>query len=742
MNFDPFLAWLLKALNISDEVIDHISDCRLAVHHERLLIVGLALLLPWSLYVAWRQARSLADASLGLRFCLSTIRIAMGLFLILVLADPYLRLDYQIEKRPLVAVLLDSSASMQLPVGEFANPQETARQARAAGDKSSDPRQVVRTSRWTHAANALRYLSPSLCKELSQRAAVRYFCFDRELVLLGIDPANPQFPGSAKPRGASSRLGDAVIQVLADAGDRPIAGIILLSDGESTAGMPLDDAARSAGARSIPIYTVPIGSSARLRDVAVTELFATDTVSIGDQVKATASIESDGFDKRQVQVELLDGDKIVDSQLITLQGGEPQQIDLNFRASEPGNHWLTARIAPQVEESEALQANNSSAACVRVSDSKLRVLYLEGWPRWDFRFLKNAMRRDHGLGGKRSGQPDIILEREYRLWDRKQQSAALPSGPQELAQYDVVILGDVSPALLTPAFLQSLDEAVRHQGVGLIVAAGPLYMPHAYGEPLRSLLPVRLAEQAAGYDAPGARAFSLELSAEGTLWDAMRFADRPAENLLIWKSLPTYEWCWPACSPAPGASVLVWNPGMKTEIGKLPLIATHCAAKGRVLGVGTDSTWLWRRNVGDRYFYKFWGQSIRAVARRQAALADSLEALPRRCTPGESVHIQLSAFSADGRPKADARVAVQVSGPTNGKVEMQADPGAPGIYRGVFTTTQPGQYRLAYQGQDGRAPAETVVRADASTEEFRRLNFRKFFGRLSSEIQVVFQLVG
>src|SRR5262249_3919692 len=156
-------------------------------------------------------------------------------------------------------------------------------------------------------------------------------------------------------------------------------------------------------------------------------------------------------------------------------------------------------------------------------------------------FLKNAMRRDHGLGGKRSGQPDIILEREYRLWDREQQSAALPSGPQELAQYDVVILGDVSPALLTPAFLQSLDEAVRHQGVGLIVAAGPLYMPHAYGEPLRSLLPVRLAERAAGYDAPGARAFSLELSAEGTLWGAMRFADRPAENLLVWKSLPTYE---------------------------------------------------------------------------------------------------------------------------------------------------------------------------------------------------------
>ena len=125
---------------------------------------------------------------------------------------------------------------------------------------------------------------------------------------------------------------------------------------------------------------------------------------------------------------------------------------------------------------------------------------------------------------------------------------------KRLKNVDVIILGDVSPALLTPAFLQSLDDAVRHQGVGLIVAAGPQYMPHAYGEPLRSLLPVRLADKAAGYDAPGPRAFSFELSAEGTLWEAMRFADRHAENQLIWKSLPSYEWCWPARSPTRSAA--------------------------------------------------------------------------------------------------------------------------------------------------------------------------------------------
>ena len=118
-----------------------------------------------------------------------------------------------------------------------------------------------------------------------------------------------------------------------------------------------------------------------------------------------------------------------------------------------------------------------------LSDEKLRVLYIEGLPRWDFRFLKNAMRRDHGLAGRTAKEPDIVLEAEWRRRPADQQLAALPRKLEQLAEYHTIILGDVSPELLDPAFLALLEKAVRERGVGLIVAAGPLWMP---GAPLLS----------------------------------------------------------------------------------------------------------------------------------------------------------------------------------------------------------------------------------------------------------------
>src|SRR5205814_443776 len=135
---------------------------------------------------------------------------------------------------------------------------------------------------------------------------------------------------------------------------------------------------------------------------------------------------------------------------------------------------------------------------VRVSEEKLKVLFVEGLPRWDFRFLKNAMRRDNGLGGRSSPEPDIRLEAEWRRGTPEQKIAALPRTLEHLAEYHTVILGDVSPAMLGDSFIKLLDQAVREKGLGLVVEAGPLSMPHRYGDTLHDLLPVRLKRGLAG----------------------------------------------------------------------------------------------------------------------------------------------------------------------------------------------------------------------------------------------------
>ena len=141
---------------------------------------------------------------------------------------------------------------------------------------------------------------------------------------------------------------------------------------------------------------------------------------------------------------------------------------------------------------------------------------------------------------------------------------------------------------------------------------------------------------------------------------------------------------------SPAASVLAWNSSVEGRYGKLPLIAHHYAGRGKVLFVGTDSTWAWRQNVGDRFFYKFWGQGVRFVARRdeKAARQSWIEVRPVRAQVGEEAQVELMAVATDGTPAAQRTLPVQVSGTGEpGTLELSADPATKGrVYRPVHAS--------------------------------------------------------
>ena len=461
---------------------------------------------------------------------------------------------------------------------------------------------------------------------------------------------------------AETRLGDGIAKTIDDAAGRPFAGIVLFSDGENTAGRAPIEAARAAADSQAPIFAVPTGSEAPLRDIAVVDLFAPDLVSVGDTVHVSATLEVQGYLEQTVKALLVESGSqedgapaVLDSKDVVLRNTEQQHVELSFKADRPGARTLSVRLQPVSELPEDLPDNNSDSAVIHVSGEKLRVLYIEGLPRWDFRFLKNAMRRDHGLGGwglrgrivagtaaggatttsdapKQSAaaqeqgtdQPDLVLETEVRRLPVGEQ-AVLPATLDELARYHVVILGDASPSLVRADFMERLAEAVRERGVGLIVAAGPQAMPHRYDDRLLDLLPVLIKKRTAGIQAPAYKPFRLQISPAGSIHAAMRLYDDGGRNQQTWTEMPPYYWCAAAERPSPAATVLAYNPSVEGRYGKLPLVAHHFAGEGKVLFVGTDSTWLWRQNAGDRFFYKFWGQAIRFVARTRSGRSEEEE---------------------------------------------------------------------------------------------------------------------
>lgn len=725
-------SWLLRQLNITDEFVSHLDEAHLAFQHPLMLTVGLVLLLPLAVYIFLRQKWNLPTAPPLLRSVLTATRVLILLLLVLVLGSPYLKIDHTSEKKPIVALLFDHSRSMQLHAGPFESEDEYTRLAAAAGYRSTNAadsatrRALNRISRGKLAQSVVQSSGP-LLEKLSQKYDLQYWSFGTEATQLGVDPAAPKLPEPPNPGSAHTRAGDALGRILEDAAGRQVAGIVLFSDGQNTAGRSPTEAAQACAAAATPLFTVPAGSSRRRQDVAIVDLFTTALVSVNDTARVAVTVESHGFDKRPVKVELKDGDTLLDSKELVLNGAEQQQIELTFKAEGPGARYLTVHIPPQPEEAEELRPNNTDTAFVRVSEEKIKVLFVEGLPRWDFRFLKNALRRDNGVGGRTAKEVDIRLEAEWRRQSAADRAKALPRTLDQLGEYQVVILGDVSPKMLDAGFLDRLDKAVRERGVGLIVEAGPRSMPHRYGEKLHNLLPVRLRPGQPGRYPRGLPSFRVELTPEGAIHESMRFYDEPGRTQNAWANMPPYYWCAAAERPAPGATVLAANP-IVGPYGKLPLVAYHYAGKGKVMFVGTDATWRWRRNVGDRFFYRFWGQNLRFVARRDAKSEKKswIEVRPVRAQPNEPAQVELMAFSSDGSPRREDTQAVQIQGGGAATtLELTADPAVKGRYTGKFTPARGGEYRLAYNPTGSADPVEARLRVAVAPEELRQPNVNR-----------------
>ena len=737
---------LLRSIGVADEMVQNISDTHIAFQRP-LWLYALLLLIPAGWFIYTRQRSNLATVRRSFRIALTATRVFVLGMLILVLASPVLRLTEEINKKPILAVLFDASQSMQLPAGPFSSDEERLAVARAAGlavgDDGTMDAEIRATingyGRLQLAQEAVEVARTTVFDKLAEKYDVQYFAFARRLEPIELKSGG----GAVSLEGASgisvsqpnaSYLGDAVLGVLDRAAGQRVSGVLLFSDGQNTGGASPADAAAAARAYrrdGAPVYAVPIGSTADIQDVAIIDVYTSGLVAKKDTVRVHVTIEAHGFDGQVTKVELVahsrEGETVLATKELVLSGTEQQQVELTFVAEESGPQYLEVRVPEHPNESQQLRANNHDVTYVRVSEKKLKVLLLDGRPRWDFRFLKNALRRDNGVAGRLStDDPEVVVETEWRRMSAAEQAKALPATIEEISEYDVIILGDVSPELLNREREDLLIRAVQEHGVGLIVEAGPEYMPHAYGPDFQELLPVVVKEGVAGREAKVFEPFRMEVSASGAVHETMRLYEDIGRNQVVWSRMPEYYWCAAVERPAAGAEVLAWNPSVRLAQGKLPLISWHAAGEGKVMFIATDSTWLWRRTVGDRFFYKFWGQSLRSMAARDESggAKSFIEVRPVRVQPGEEATIELTAFVDDeGKPREEPELVVAINGPGgSSSIKLQRDPRRTGRYRGSFLPTEAGKHAVSYTPPSGdpEQGAEALLNVMIAPEEFRQ----------------------
>ncbi|HEX8914644.1 MAG TPA: hypothetical protein VF796_20000 [Humisphaera sp.] len=270
---------------------------------------------------------------------------------------------------------------------------------------------------------------------------------------------------------------------------------------------------------------------------------------------------------------------------------------------------LLAVVAPP---GRAADGPTTAPASRRAKDAAAtRVLYVEGYPRWDYRYLVQWLARDRGVLSSvylASADPKATQPGDRPI-------SRVPETADEFAGYEVVILGDVDPRLLTDQQMTLLARRVE-AGAGLVMLAGARHDPAAYrGTPLAAALPVELPAEPARAGGVVKEGFQIVVTAEGKRSPCFRFRDDPASNEKALAELDPLFWSAAGVTAKPGATVWAVHPTPGADGKRAPLMVAGEHGKGRVLYIGFDDTWRWRRMAGEASaFDAFWTGAIRAVA--------------------------------------------------------------------------------------------------------------------------------
>ena len=634
-----FIAWLFndsKTIGPETELSFHFNQS-LEGWQVFMLALGVVLFAVW---IYRRDGR--ATASAALRAFLGVLRGSLIALAILILAEPVLLATNVETRRSTVIVMVDDSFSMDLA---FADADETLRKRlqTAMGDASVnlksaegkletvdarkiEPRHYKLLTRLDVVSAAFRASldnnndnkKKTFFDVLKERHDVKFFGFARE-ISANNDEKKPLDPLHMQPsgeRGGETRIGDCIRMALQQVRGQPLAGIIIISDGRQNAGEDAVQAAQSCKAQRVPIFAVGIGDPSEPKDVEVT-FEGPDMILPDDQSEGTALIRYKGYTNLEtIKVEMKNGDKVVASEEVKLgKPGEKTPVQLRFKESKPGKYTYTIKIPEQ--PGELRTENNVATYNFQVVDKKVKVLFVEGQdlPRWEYRYLKNALRRDH------TTEVDVLLATGDGafLWDGTDGKTPLeqfPAKKRDISEYDVLIIGDVNPSIFTTEQVNLIRDFVR-EGGGFIMIAGERFAPIEYTQgvwaEMLPVVPQNAALQApeGGFQDP----FPIELTQEGRKLSWTHLDADENINRDIWEKLPRMYWYFPVKHKKELATTVAVHPIDKDEQGnKMPLIVTMPYGSGKTMFIGVDSLWRWRREVGDRYHYRFYNQAIRHLS--------------------------------------------------------------------------------------------------------------------------------
>lgn len=663
---------------------------------------GLAVLVRWRLKDAVPKLR-------GWRaWLIWGMQSALVALILLLLWQPAITVSALSSQQNIIAVVVDDSRSM------------------AIADSDGKTREAV----------ALDVLQNGILSGLQGR-------FQTRLYRLGSTVKQVDGLKGIEPVDAATHISGGLKQFVTETADLPIGAVLLLSDGgENTVGIGGSgisaDVLQSLRNRRLPVHTIGFGSVEHAHDVELEDVSVAGNAVANARLTATISLKQHGYAGQKAMLTVRDGDKTLATREVILGANEALQTEaIFFSAGAAGAKNLQFGVEP-LDGEENLN-NNAMRRPVLVSDAKRRILYVEGEPRWEFKFIRRAEEDDPTVqlvSMLRTSENKIYRQ---GISDPSELADGFPVRPENLFGYAGIIIGSVAADYFTSLQQELLREYVDRRGGGVLFLGGRSSLSDGgWGvSSLNELLPTFLPT---GRNNFHRNAATVELTAEGIDSPITRLLDDPVKNAERWKKLAYLADYQDAGTPKPGATVLAqMNVGRR----KLPLLITQNFGHGRTAIMATGGTWRWQMSepLGDPSHDLFWQQLLRWLVAESPGTV--IASMPARVLMDEG-RVQFTAQVRDRQfePSADAHVTAHIIGPEDASAVIDLTPSrdTPGTYQAEWTADKSGTYLAEVAAQSaGNQPQElgrdvlTFQREDGVAENFHTEQNKSMLEQLASQ---------
>lgn len=659
------------------------------------LVAGGAIALAAASYARSRGKTERAD-----RVVLAMLRVGVFGVLFFALLRPTLALTSTVPQRNFLGVLVDDSRSMTLPGSD------------------GEPRSAFVEDRFDPEDG-------DLLKELEDRFAVRYFRFSSSTDRVEV-PTGLAYDGTRTDLvGALDRAREELSSV-------PLSGLVVISDGADNAGGSLAEAMVPLQAASVPVYAVGLGDEVLSPDIQIGRIAAPRTVLQGTSLLVDVVISQHGYEGRTVPLVVEDDERILSEEEVRFgRDGEPTVARVRFTLDEPGPRRLRLRIPPQ--DGESVTQNNERGVEVDVRENREKILYFEGEPRYEVKFLRRALEDDENI-------QVVVLQRTAEdkylrldVDDADELAGGFPKTREELFRYQGLILGSVEASYFTHDQLAMIADFVSQRGGGLLALGGRFaFAEGGYaGTPVAEALPVVL-----GDPVPDPHTAFEEVKVRPTPagMDHVAAQIRPDGRAgpAVWDSLPPLAVMNRIYDVKPGATTLLTGEG---EGGRPRVVLAYQRyGRGKAAAFPVVDSWMWQMHadisVEDQTHETFWRQLLRWLV---DGVPDYVSARLDReeVEAGESVRILAEVDDSAYLEVNDAVVHATVTAPDGFAqiVPLDWTVEEDGEYGGTFRPAVEGDYEIRVEAIRGEGlplgSDQVYLRVGPSTEEYFDAGLRR-----------------